>query len=773
LITQANRPLRVNTKLGPDVLLLESFRGTETISKPFSFTLKLLSDNPAVNLKDLLSSPMVITVELPEEKERHIHGIVNRAVQLEFGEDGLVGYEVEIVGWIWFLSLFTDCRIFQNKTAPEIIEQVFGDRGFTDFKLQLQGSYPKREYCVQYRETDLNFVSRLMEDEGIFYFFQHDEDKHTLVMADAQSSIVDCPNLATARYMPATGAVQEDDTITTLLHEQKVYAGMSSLNDYDFEKPNTSLNATTSSDQKGEIYDYPGKYKTKGEGDTYARIRLEEQEVKLSTVRGESFCRALQSGFKFTLQDHYRDDENQPYTIVRVEHQAQNTSYRSGSSDEFKYRNSFEAIPNTVVFRPPRLAVKPIVKGSQTAVVVGKSGEEIWTDNYGRVKVQFYWDRAGTKDENSSCWIRVSQTIAGKGWGAIHLPRITQEVIVDFLEGDPDRPIITGRVYNADQTVPYTLPDEQTKSTFKSMSSKGGGGFNEIRIEDKKGSEQIFMHAEKNRDTRVKNNEYKNIEKDLHLVVEQDHFEHMKNDHHITVDRDLMEKIGRDHHLNIIGKQAIKVGDSHTLQVTGAVTEVFSQSHSEDTKASIYLKAGATIVIEAAAGITLKCGSNSVVVDPTGVTVTGSLVTIAGSMTKINSGPGSPAGVGTPGTAVSPTDPKAAIDADDAQAGQLTQGSASPIPPARAGYGTISPVPHHPPPPSSDPPPKEKTWIEIKLEDVERKPVPGEAYKITMGDQTIAEGTLDDKGHARVDGIDPGSCKVTFPKLDKTVWKPK
>jgi type VI secretion system secreted protein VgrG len=188
---------------------------------------------------------------------------------------------------------------------------------------------------------------------------------------------------------------------------------------------------------------------------------------------------------------------------------------------------------------------------------------------------------------------------------------------------------------------------------------------------------------------------------------------------------------------------------------------------------SIYLKAGMTIVIEAAAGITLKCGGNSVVVDPTGVTVTGSLVTIAGTMTKINSGPGSPAGVGTPGTAVSPTDPKAAIDADDAQAGQLTQGSASPVPPARAGYGTISPVPHHPPPPSSDPPPKEKTWIEIKLEDVEGKPVPGAAYKVTMGDQTIAEGTLDDKGHARVDGIDPGSCKVTFPKLDKTVWKPK
>ncbi len=773
MITQENRPFRVNTNLGPDVLLLESFHGTETISKPFSFTLKLLSENPAIDLKGLLSTPMVVTIELPDESERNIHGVVNRAVQLEFGEDGLVGYEVEIVGWIWFLSLFTDIRIFQNKTAPEIIEQVFGDRGFTDFKLQLQGSYPKREYCVQYRETDLNFVSRLMEDEGIFYFFQHEVDKHTLVLADSQTAIVDCPHLATARYMPATGAVQEDDTITTLLHEQKVHPGMSSLCDYDFEKPNTSLNATISCDQKGEIYDYPGKYKTKAEGDTYAEIRLEEQEVKLSTIRGESFCRALQSGFKFTLQEHYRTDENQAYTIVRVEHQAQNTSFRSGSGDEFKYRNSFECIPNTVVFRPPRLAVKPIVKGSQTAVVVGKKGEEIWTDNYGRVKVQFYWDRAGVKDENSSCWIRVAQTVAGKGWGAIQVPRIWQEVIVDFLEGDPDRPIITGRVYNADQTVPYTLPDEQTKSAYKSMSSKGGGGFNEIRFEDKKGSEQIFMHAQFNRDTRVKNNEYKNIEKDMHLVVEQDHFEHVKNDRHITIDNDLKEKIGRDHHLHVVGKEAIKVDDSYTLQVTGAVTEKFSQSHSEEASMSIYVKAGATIVIEAAAGITLKCGSNSVVVDPTGVTVTGTLVTIAGTMTKINSGPGSPAGVGTPGSPVSPDDPKPAVDADDAQAGQQTQGTPNPVGPQKAGYATVSPVAHHPPPLTSDPPPKEKTWIEIRLEDVEGKPVPGEAYKITLGDQTIAEGTLDDKGHARVDGIDPGSCKVTFPKLDKTVWKPK
>ncbi len=771
--TQIDRPFRVNTKLGSDVLLLDSFHGTETISKPYAFSLKLLSEDPKVALKQLLSTPMVISIELPGGKERHLHGLVNRAVQLEFGEDGLVAYQVEIVPWLWFLSLFTDMRIFQNKTAPEIIEQVFKDRGFSDYKLQLQGSYPKREYCVQYRETDLNFVSRLMEDEGIFYFFQHTTEKHTLVLADNPQAIQDCPELATARYVPLAGDVTEDDTVFTLLHEQKVYPGMSSLSDYDFEKPNTSLRATIAGEQKGEIYDYPGKYKTKADGEHYAKVRLEEQEVKLSIVRGDSSCRAMQSGFKFELKDHYRDDENQAYTVISVTHNAQNTSYRSGSAEGFTYQNGFEAIPNSVVFRPPRLAVKPVVKGSQPALVVGKAGEEIWTDKYGRVKVQFYWDREGKKDEKSSCWIRVAQTVAGKGWGGIQVPRINQEVIVDFFEGDPDQPIIVGRVYNADQTVPYALPDEQTKSAYKSMSSKGGGGFNEIRFEDKKGSEQVFIHAQKNLDTRVKNNEFKNIEKDLHLVVEQNHFEHIKNDHHTKIDNDEVQQIGRDHHVQIGGKESIKVGGSHTLQVSGDVVQVFQKSHAEDTSMSIFLKAGTSITIEAGTGITLKCGSNSVVIDPVGVTVTGNMVVLDGKMTRINSGPGSPAMPGVPGIAIPPMSAKLAQDADKADPGKLSSSPPDPGQIQKTSSSSVSPVPHHPPPPSPIPPEKEKTWIEIKLEDEEGNPVPGEFYRVTMADQTVAEGTLDGDGRARVEGIDPGSCKVTFPNLDKSVWKPK
>ena len=381
----------------------------------------------------------------------------------------------------------------------------------------------------------------------------------------------------------------------------------------------------------------------------------------------------------------------------------------------------------------------------------------------------------------------MAQGWAGKQWGLIQIPRIGQEVLVTFLEGDPDRPLIAGSVYNADQVVPYTLPDEQTKSALKSYSSKGGGGFNEIRFEDKKGSEQIFVHGELNMDVRVKQDKFQNIDRNVHLVIGQDHYEHIKNDHHVTIDNDQVVKITRDNHLNIAGKQAIKVTGTHSFQVTGDVTEVFSGNHSEKTSMNLYIDAGMGIVIEGSTGITLKCGSNCVVIDPSGVTVKGSMIVLDGQMTRINSGPGSPAMSGKAGNPVSPTDPKAAQDADVADPGQSSEVQAQQKEQKTGRYGTIVPggVPsarsragrrrfERLPAQPASPPPPEKTYIEIKLEDTEGRPVAGEAYKVTLPDgQTVAEGTLDDKGFARIDGVDPGSCKVTFPNMDKTVWDPK
>lgn len=665
MITQADRPLRIKTVLGDDVLVLESLQGTESISEPFHYTLRLLSENPSIALKDLLKSPVVVSIELLDGSLRYLHGNINRIAQLQYGEDGLVAYQAEVVPWLWFLSLFKDCRIFQNKTVPEIVQQVFQDRGFSDFKLQLQSTYPKREYCVQYRETDLNFVSRLLEHEGIFYFFQHDQQKHTLILADASPAIKDCPNQPTARYLPLSGGVQEDDTVVTLTYEESVLPGTASLNDYDFQKPGTRLNTSMSSDAKGEIYDYPGLYTTKDDGDRYARIRLEEQEAQLATVRGDSFCRAFQIGFRFTLKDHYRDEANQAYTLFSLCTDAQETSYRSGSEGAFTYRNRFEAVPNSVTFRPRRTARKEFVEGSQTAVVVGKSGEEIWTDNYGRVKVQFFWDRAGKKDENSSCWIRVAQLWAGKGWGAVYVPRIGQEVIVDFLEGDPDRPLITGRVYNADQTVPYTLPDEQTKTAIKSMSSKGGGGFNEIRFEDKKGSEQVFIHGEKDLHQRVKNSRFETIVNSTHLIVKQDQF----------------EKIAGDTHLQITGDQNEKVSGTVSLDAGMDLQQKVGMNCALDAGQEIHLKAGVNFVIESGTALTLKVGGNFININPAGVF-------ISGSMVFINSGGSAGTGAGA-----SPQAPKDPTEADQAEPGAIaTLPPPQPSRVASVGLMTISPA---------------------------------------------------------------------------------
>ena len=768
--TQIERPFRIKTTLGDDALLLSSFTGDERVSTPYRFVLQLLAGDPNIDMKGLLTKPAVLSIKLDDDTERHIHGLINRISLMEYGDDGMAAYQAEMVPWLWFLTLYSNCRIFQNKTVPDIVEKIFKDRGFTDYQLKLQGTYQPREYCVQYRETDFNFVSRLLEDEGIFYFFEQTEDKHTLVLADDKAAFKACPNKAKAQYTPSLGAVLDADTVFTVEEENKVNTGTASLTDYDFTKPNTSLFATLSSAQPAEYYDYPGKYDTKDDGDRYARTRLEEREVELVTVRGKSNCMGFECGYKFTLEDYYRDEANQDYTLLALRHHGKNASYRSKKPEPFEYSNEFEAIPNSVPFRPPRLARKPVIPSTQTAVVVGKSGEEIWTDKYSRIVVQFFWDREGKADEKSSCWIRVAQGWAGNQWGSIYIPRIGQEVVVSFLDGDPDRPLITGSVYNADQMPPYALPDEQTNSTVKSYSSKGGGGFNEIRLEDKKGSEQIFIHSQKDIDIRIENDRKEWIGEDRHLIVTRDKMEQVQRDSHTDITRDQIEKIGRDHHVTINGKAAVKITGSNSLAVTGDVIEQFSGNHSSQVTQNLYLKA-MQVVIEASAGLTLKVGGSFITVNAGGVAISGPIV-------QINSG-GS-ALSGSAGSLVSPLSPTDPAQADKAVAGQMS-------PPAGAGFTqasmTVSTVSPAAPPSSTSPASNAPThdpnspenkdkphWIEIKLAGEDGKPIAGEPYRITHPDGTVSEGTLDDKGSARVEGLDAGSSKVTFPNRDQDAW---
>lgn len=774
--TQENRVLKITTPLGEDELLLTGFTGQEAISRLFHFDLRLVSENRSIKFEDIVGKKATVTIVLPDGTERFVNGIISSFAQggasmLEQGEKPTVfsHYQAALVPWLWMLTRTSDCRIYQEMTVPEILEKLFKEYGFADYKNKLQGSFEKREYCVQYRETDFNFVSRLMEEEGICYFFEHEQNKHTLMLVNSPNEFKPCPLQDMINYKTVVGEEAEAEVVTDWTMSREIRPGQFTMRDFNFENPSLDLTSNLSGkgDTKYEIYDYPGEYYTKDAGERYVGLRVQEEDTPQVVIHAASTCRGLIPGYRVDLRDHYRRDFNKAYTLTAVFHTAElSTNFRSGDEGRaVDYYNTFQCVPHPLPYRPPRTTTVPVVHGTQTAIVVGPSGEEIYTDKYGRVKVQFHWDREGKYNENSSCWIRVSSTWAGKGWGQISLPRIGQEVIVDFLEGDPDRPIIVGRVYNADSMPPYKLPDEMTKSTVKTYSSKGGAGFNEIRMEDKKGSEQLFFHAEKDMDLRVKNDRREWIGRDTHLIVKRDQKELIERDQHVIIKRDRIEEIQRDHHLKIKGKEAIEITGAQSVKVQGNVTEEIGGNHSESTTGNIYLK-GMQVVVEASTGLTLKVGGNFITLLPAGVF-------IQGTMVMINSG-----GAALPGMAgmlVSPTAPAEAEIADNADPGskeptykqQREAQSPSESEAANAPSHSSSSS-------SSEEEEKKKTWIEIELVDDDGKPVPGEKYRITLPDgSTLAEGTLDEKGFARVDGIDPGNCQVSFPNLDKDSWKPK
>jgi type VI secretion system secreted protein VgrG len=624
--TQAGRPIRLDTPLGEDVLLLEQFSGAEAVSQQFSFNLRAVSTSAALALDDLLQRPVLVTLELVSGAYRYIHGIVNRAVQME-RDQGLTTYHLEIVPWTWFLSLITDCRIFEAKTAPQIIEQIFKDQGFQDYRLTLTGSYEPREYCVQYRETSLNFLSRLMEEEGLFYFFEHTSQKHTLVLADSNSAFAPCPDNASVRYGVTPAGGHEEDLVHAISSEHSVRSQCISLTDYDFQKPKVKLDVRAAS-ARYDLFDYPGKYLSRELGERFAKIRLEEQEAQRLILAGASNCRQFVPGYQFRLTDELGGGADGSYNLLSVMHSAGTTSYRSNGIEPFTYQNQFQSAPAAAPYRPPRLASKPSVHGTQTAVVVGPEGEEIWVDKFGRVKVQFHWDREG----KSSCPVRVSQTWAGKSWGGIQTPRIGQEVVVDFLEGDPDRPLIVGRVYNAELMPPYVLPDDQTMSGVKSRSSKDGAGenYNEIVIEDKKGSEFIRFHAEK----------------DMRQHVEKDSYEYVGQDRHLVVDGSQAEKVGGDKHLTVQGEQCEAVQGGFSQQIGGSHNAKVGTVYALESGQEIHIKGGLKVIIEAGMQISLVGPGGFVDIGPAGVT-------IQGTMVLINSG-----GSHGSGTASQPNTPK-------------------------------------------------------------------------------------------------------------------
>ena len=647
---QDNLKLKLSTPLGENKLLLRSLSGEERLSSLFRFSLEMVSEDNAVDFQAMVGKGVTVTLSLSDGSQHYFHGIVGRFVQEETNAR-LTRYQAEIHPWLWLLTKTSDCRIYQNKSVPEIVKDVFTQYGFTDFRDDLKGNYDKREYCVQYNETAFNFVSRLMEDEGIFYFFEHGDGKHTLVLGDDADAHKTCPGLEekSVRFKQSLIDHHQDLAITRCLVEEQVVSDKCSFDDFNFETPSTELKvdeADQAKDGKLRIYEYPGGYLKKDAGEGRAKRRLDALEQPKKLIRGEGFVRAFTAGHKFTLKDHYRLDVNQEYVLHSVVHALTQDSYT----------NSFEAFPASLPFRPPRVTPPPIISGKQTAKVVGKSGEEIWTDKYGRIKVQFHWDQQGKNDENSSCWIRVDYGWAGKNWGGIFLPRIGQEVIVSYLEGDPDRPLVTGAVYNGEQTVPYALPDEQTKSTVKSNTSKGGNGFNEIRFEDKKDSEELYFHAQKDqnilvehdRGKQVLNNETNTIKNDRSTTIEEGNDTYVvskgnrifqvntgnetyevKGTRELTITGDETHTDKANFAQKVTGNYELKVTGNLTIDVTGSVTIKSGTSMTHEAQMSMTNKAGMSLTNEAQLAINNK-GQASNTLESGGVT------SIKGALVKIN-----------------------------------------------------------------------------------------------------------------------------------------
>ena len=628
-IKQKNREAAIGTPLGEDVLLLVSMSGTEQLSRPFEFQLELASEEHQVKSCDIIGQNVTIRLNLPKDEVRYFNGFVSRFTQT-LGSLELARYRATVVPWLWFLTRTADCRIFQKKKVPDIIKQVFNDHGFTDIEDTLTGIYREWEYCVQYRETDFNFVSRLMEQEGIYYFFKHENGKHTLVLADSAGAHKSYPDHDQIKFRPADLRASEEKYISDWIVETCIQPGWYALNDFDFENTQKDLQAKANVAREHakadfSIYDYPGEYIESNEGEDYAKKRIDELQAQYEVITASSDVRGICTGCTFSLIDHPREDRNKKYLITSANYNINSDLLQA--SNETAYSCSFKSIDATQQFRAPRITPKPTIPGPQTAMVVGPSDKEIYTEEFGRVKVQFHWDRYGTIDENSSCWIRVAQGWAGKNWGAMYIPRIGQEVIVEFLEGDPDRPIITGRVYNDKAMPPYEPKTNPTMSTIKSNSSKDGGGFNEIRFEDKKGEEQIFIHGEKNLDIRVKNDRFETVINNRHLHVEKDKFEHVENNRSETVDADHMEEIGKDRNLTVNGKEAKEVAKSLSLTVKGDVIEVFKNNHSEQVTNDYYVK-GDNLVIEGMTNVTVKVGQSFIAIEAGGIKIgtTGQIV---------------------------------------------------------------------------------------------------------------------------------------------------
>ncbi|WP_296218688.1 type VI secretion system tip protein VgrG [Pseudomonas sp. UBA2684] len=645
----------------------ENFAGEEALNVLGSLTLHGYSAT-ALSMSDAVASHLTATLH-NDDQQRPLDALCAQIGQLP-GDASVERYQLILRPWLWWLTLASNNRVFQNKSTSDIVTSIFDTHGFSDYQLKLTGSYTPREYCVQYTETDFAFVSRLLEEEGIFWFFTHADGQHTLVLADSNDAFPACPNVTTIAYLGQEIGVRELHGIRAGQLCVQAVSGVYRATDYAFTTPSTSLYGQAEAVAGPlSVYEHPGGYSAKARGDALGKLRVDALRTQEKRFVGESDCRWLVPGHWFTLSGHDDAALNIDWVITTVTHEASHA----------QYRNRFVAIPKSTRYRPPRITPKPRMH-TQTAIVVGKAGEEIWTDEYGRIKIQFPWDRDGQNDETSSCWVRVVLPWSGKGFGMQFVPRIGQEVIVTFIDGDPDRPLVSGCVYNGDNALPYALPANQTQSGIKTNSSKGGVGFNELRFEDKKDSEEVFLQAQKDLNINVLNDTTATVGHDETLTVQNARTRTVKDgDESITLEQgkrsvtiqtgsdsldvkdtrtvtvgsdqthstggNYTHKVSGNYSLTVDGNLTIKVSGTLTLQSDGDFTSKSAASMTAQAGTSITQKAGTSLTNQAGTSLDNKAGTT--LTNDAGISLTnkasaeqtvdgGGMLTLKGGLVKVN-----------------------------------------------------------------------------------------------------------------------------------------
>ena len=601
--------LSISSPFGDNDLLLDALEGSEGLSELFCFQLHMRSASTSLDPKLIIGETVTVNIQVPGGALREVSGMVSRFMQSGFDKDFAV-YQAELVPQCWLLKLSRDRKIYQNQTPVQVITSVLTDFDIT-MKDSLAATYDAVDYIVQYDETAFDFITRLMQLNGIFYFFTFSGGQHTMVLADDSSAFEPCPGAETVRFFPESSQFNPLDTVVTFSLESTVQLKTVTSNDYDFKTPSTSLEGSFDAALGfGEAYEFGSGQADSAGAAAIAKLRNNAAAATAKVLRGDSFAYLFMPGTSFEMTEHFIDELNAEFVIKRVQHIAR---------DDY-YSNSFESFPSSVVYSPAINVQKPKISGCESALVVGPSGEEIWTDEYGRIKLQFPWDRDGLKDENSSPWVRVSQSMAGSGFGAIFIPRIGQEVIVTYLQGDPERPIVTGCVYNGENATPMALPANQTQTIIRTRSSKDGTAGNELRFEDKKDAEELYLHAQKDMAVEIENDLSTTLIKgsETHTVQEGDRLIDIQKGsetHKVQATRKL-EIVGDETHTNsgafthdVEGDYALTINGDLSITVTGAITIKSDAGITQTAGAALSLKAGTAFSSEAGTALTSKAGT--------------------------------------------------------------------------------------------------------------------------------------------------------------------